>query len=458
MLPDGIVSTGFPAVEATSRQCGLFFDPWQRELNRCILAKDADGVYAADMVVMSIPRQVGKTWDVGALVFADSIIHPGMTTVWTAHRFKVARETFDALKSVAQSPALAAHIDTDEITTAAGNECIRFRNGSRIVFAARERGAIRGFTKVARLILDEAQILTEAALSDLVPTMNQADNPQAILMGTPPKPSDPSEVFTRMRDEALSGDSDGVMYVEFAAEKGSDPDDRGAWRAANPSYPYRTSDRAMMRLRKMLSPEDFLREALGIWDDMAGALAFGDGFWQACTRDRPADLQVESLALAVSIDLTHAAVAAAGRDGDVMHVRPLQHGPGTGWVVDRLVELQERHDVSVAVDGRGPAAMLIPMLERAGVRLKVATTNDVLDACAGLFDLVRDGRVGHEEFPELEAAVAGAVKRTVGDRWAWGRRKSTTDISPLEAVTLAAWGVGEQEPAAAPVGFVSLSD
>jgi hypothetical protein len=60
---------------------------------------------------------------------------------------------------------------------------IPFRNGSRIVFAARERGAIRGFTKVRRLVLDEAQILTESAMADLAPTMNQAENPQIIADG-----------------------------------------------------------------------------------------------------------------------------------------------------------------------------------------------------------------------------------------------------------------------------------
>jgi hypothetical protein len=177
--------------------------PWQQDLNKCILAKTADGLYAADTVVMSIARQVGKTFDVGAVVFAECIAEPGTTVVWTAHRFKVSRETFNELRALAKSPKLAPHIDYDAITTAAGNECIPFRNGSRIVFAARERGAIRGFTKVRILVLDEAQILTDAVLADLAPTMNQAANPLILLMGTPPKPTDPGEVFTDLRAAAL---------------------------------------------------------------------------------------------------------------------------------------------------------------------------------------------------------------------------------------------------------------
>src|SRR5205085_10754579 len=99
VLPDGIKTSGFPAVEATCKRIGIDFDQWQKDLNRCILAKDSSGLYAADTVAMSIPRQVGKTFDVGALVFADSIINPGTTTVWTAHRFKVSRETFNELRT-----------------------------------------------------------------------------------------------------------------------------------------------------------------------------------------------------------------------------------------------------------------------------------------------------------------------------------------------------------------------
>jgi phage terminase large subunit-like protein len=87
-----------------------------------ILAKDATACMRRTRWSISIPRQVGKTYDIGALVFADSIINPGTTTVWTAHRFKVARETFNSLRGMAKSPRLAPHIDYDAITTAAGNE------------------------------------------------------------------------------------------------------------------------------------------------------------------------------------------------------------------------------------------------------------------------------------------------------------------------------------------------
>src|SRR5690606_6683887 len=96
-------------------------------------------------------------------------------------------------------------------------------------------------------------------------------------MGTPPRPIDPGEVFKERRAEALevkrrqeAGEAveNDAVYIECSADPGADPDDRGQWAKANPSYPLRTPERSMLRLRKNLkSIESWLREALGIWDD-----------------------------------------------------------------------------------------------------------------------------------------------------------------------------------------------
>jgi hypothetical protein len=40
-----------------------------------------------------------------------------------------------------------------------------------------------------------------------------------------------------------------------------------------------------------------------------------------------------------------------------------------------------------------------------------------LDACALLYDMVQERRAAHMGYDELDRAVAGAVKRPVGDRW-----------------------------------------
>ena len=47
------------------------------------------------------------------------------------------------------------------------------------------------------------------------------------------------------REAALSGDDPDVMYVELSADKNANPDDRAAWRKANPSFPHRTGEGAI---------------------------------------------------------------------------------------------------------------------------------------------------------------------------------------------------------------------
>lgn len=440
VVPTGITSTGWPAVRDKCRDLGVSFDDWQDGAGRLILAKRKDGKLAAMIggVGMSLPRQVGKTYLLGALLFALAILRPGLLVIWTAHHSRTSSETFLAMQGFARRRKIAAYVQN--VYKGSGDEAIVFHNGSRILFGARERGFGRGIPGVDVLMCDEAQILTERALDNMLATLNTSSLGLAIYVGTPPRPEDPSESFIRMRTEALSGEATDLVWIECGADPGALPDDRRQWEKANPSYPHRTPAESIMRLRKKLQLESFMREGLGIWED--GNLdVFGMGNWDACRGPLPSGLALGAVAVAATIDLTHGAITAAAAEGDVIHVKPLQHGPGTAWIVARAKELQDRFDVDVVVDGRGPAKVLVPHLEAAGVRLLVRTTEEVLDACASMTDLVKTSRLRHGSYPELDQAVSGAARRPVGDRWAWGRKLSSSDISTLEAATLAAHAV-----------------
>lgn len=443
VIPSGIVTTAWPSVQGQLVRAGLSLDLWQENFCQAVLAKRSDGQYACGIggAVASIPRQAGKTHTVGALIFALCLANPGTLVLWTAHRVRTHNETFKSMDGMAQRKGVIPFIQA--VRKANGEQEIEFTNGSRILFGARESGFGRGFAKVDVLVLDEAQILTEKAMEDMVPATNAAPNGLVLMIGTPPRPIDPGEVFTSRRTAALEGDDEDVLYVELSADENAGPDDRRQWKKANPSYPHRTSDTAILRMRKLLgSVDSFRREALGIWDSESRISLFDSGLWEAGERfERPADLEVGSLALAVSIDLKFSAIVAGSKNGDGVWVKPLHHGPGTKDVVERAVELQGVHNVDVVVDGRGPGAVLIPHLERAGVSLHIASTGNVLDAFSAMETRINDGEFFHFEAPELDRAALGAVRRAVGDRSALGRKKSEADISTLEAASLAAWFV-----------------
>lgn len=425
-------------MRATCAQLKITFDPWQDGAGTAILGKRNDGLYAADAVVVSIPRQVGKTFLVGALVVALCIVEPKLLAVWTAHHGTTAADTFRDLKAIVQQPELAAHVKS--VYDSGARLEIVFTNGSRILFGAREHGFGRGFKRVGVLIFDEAQILTSRAADDMVPTTNRHPNPLIVYIGTPPKPSDPSEHFQTLRSEALSGESTDILYLEFSADPDADPEDRQQWAKANPSYPVHTSARAMLRMRKNLGPESFMREALGIWDGSASVGVFAHGSWAKCLTDEPAPAEVACLGIAADPDQTRLVLGAAGF-GERPHIGPVlreRFDTGRARFVSEVKRISAERDCPVAIDKRGPASALVGDLEAEGVPLILGGLEDFVQAGADIKAAVETQAVRHRGYPELDAAVDAAGWRKVGERRVLWRRGG--QIAELEAVAWALWG------------------
>lgn len=445
--PAGCVATGWPAVRDQCARFGVRFDDWQHGAGELIFAKRADGSYAASIggVVISIPRQVGKTFLVGAIIFALCLLRPGLQVVWTAHHSATSGETFRTLKGFANRKKVAPHV----LKVLEDDEWIEFKNGSRIMFGARERGFGRGFTNVGMLVFDEAQILSERALSDMVPTQNTAVDPLLFFMGTPPKPTDPSEVFTRKRSEVLAGEDADTAYIEFSADPGADPDDRKQWAKANPSYPKRTPDTAMQRMRKNLATDSFLREALGVWDELAAKdLGLVDpDEWADLRIDAAPAEGVQAFGVKFSADGDTVAVSVAVRVADEQtHVEGVFHRPmidGTRWLVDWFAT-PERRKHPVVVDGKAHAGGFVRALEAAGVpkrRIVVPTVEQVIAAHSMFVQAVIDRRVTHIADEALDTSVLSAGRRPIGNQGGWGFISTGDgDVTLAESAVLACFG------------------
>ena len=61
-------------------------------------------------------------------------------------------------------------------------------------------------------------------------------------------------------------------------------------------------------------------------------------------------------------------------------------------------------------------------------------------ACGNFFDAVQSRTLCHLGDDTMREAIIGSSKRPLGDAWAWNRR-STTNITPLVAATLAHYGI-----------------
>jgi len=448
VVPDGIVGSDFNLVNRAAARIGIRYDLWQQGFLYLLLARKAGGRYACGTAggVVSSCRQIGKTFTVGSAILLLAAARP-LKVIWTAHHTRTSDETFASLCSLAERPKLKPYVAG--IRRANGQQEIRLGNGSRIMFGARESGFGRGLTGVDMEIFDEAQILTVRALSNLVPITNTSPNPLIVFMGNPPKPGDPSDAFEEKRTRALS--AGGVLYVEFSADRDADPDDRAQWTKANPSYPERTDEDAILRMRENLPTDAFRREALGIWDETATSVAIDPAKWAAVEAtpetlpdggtlnfglDMPPDRSVLTIGCAIRYPDGRALVQMAD-------IKDARHD-GLQWAVDWLAERWLK-TASVVIDSQSPATSLLPDLKRAHVRATVTGMSEMGRACGRFMDMLNDKTLIHlpdTMQPQLAAAVKGATIRPIGRSGAFGWNKlgSDVDISPLVACTLALWG------------------
>jgi hypothetical protein len=156
----------------------------------------------------------------------------------------------------------------------------------------------------------------------------------------------------------------------------------------------------------------------------------------------------------ISENRQRAAIAAGfrGKSGKVV-AELVWHDDPAGAVV-RLNDLYLRHDpVAVVIDGRSPAATLLPRLAEAGIVVTQPSAVDLACATGEFFDLVNHGGLGHLGQPALTDAVRGALRRILAGGKAWDRRAGG-DQSPLLAGTLACWGFLRWEEMSSPGAWV----
>jgi hypothetical protein len=446
--PEGIVSTGFGPVEKRCVQMGVTLDEWQRGIGKLVLAKTSDGNYAATVggVGLSLPRQVGKTYTIGSITFALCTLVPGLTVVWTSHHMKTTGETFLFMQGFAKRMRVAPFIDN--IYLGSGDEEIRFTNGSRILFGARERGFGRGIAGVDILICDEGQILSEKALDNMLATLNTSNQcgGLAIFMGTPPKPEDTSDAFARMRREAIDGDVTDTAWIECGADPNADPDDRRQWAKANASYPYRTPLTSMLRLRRKLTTESWLREGLGIWQDYDALRKLDLARWAKLRNVRAPEPNRAALVVDVSPDNRWASIGIAGKSfGDRVLVM-CKSGRGIGWVTDAVMKLRTSKGITeIALVMGGQARGLQAEFHTAGLEFHKMTQVDVSASCVAWQLGMKSKTIVHLGQGELDLAVANARLRPFGESEIWDRTRESLDISPVVACAAAyhRWGLSQ---------------
>jgi hypothetical protein len=157
-------------------------------------------------------------------------------------------------------------------------------------------------------------------------------------------------------------------------------------------------------------------------------------------------------------DRSWTAIAVAGWRADGWtHLEIVDYRPGAGWVPERAKQLQMRwKPYGWVVDAGSPAGSLIADLEAVkiedpltgevtGLEIIKPTSREIGHAFGQFIDAVmpKEGEptVRVLPHPAVDAAVAGAITRKIGEAKAWDAIAASVDISGLVAETYALWGL-----------------
>lgn len=462
-------SAGFACIEFAEVVLRITLAPWQKWLLIHALELLPDGSYRFRTVVILVARQNGKSTLLTVLSLWRMFVDGAPLVIGTAQNLDVAEEQWQTAVDLAESvPELAAEIPKyGGVVKTNGKKTLRLVTGERYKVAAASRRGGRGLSGDL-ILLDElrehqtweawgavTKTTMARARAQIWAASNAGDAASVVLgflrlmahlaLGNPD--GLPTEQADDPPEDAGEDGADSLGLFEWSAPPGCDKWDREAWAQANPSLGYGPSlgfgitERAIASAARTDPDDVFRTEVLCQWVDVPEIdQVIPAPSW--ATRLEP-DAQARGH-VAYSIDASPDGASASIAASDGLTSVVLEWGVGTSWVVDKMLAILAATPGPVAIDPKSPAGALIVDLEAAGIVLTKVTPQEHAQACGGLLAAVifqpLDGeapRFQHTGQPHLDEAVRGATRRPYGDAWAWNRRSSTVDISPLVAVTLA---------------------
>lgn len=458
-------SLGFDLVDFAAEVLEIPLLPWQKWLAIHALELLPDGTPRFRVVILLVARQNGKSTFLQILALFFLYVRGVDLVIGTAQKLDLAEEVWQGAVDMAKGvPDLDAEIEDVVMTN--GKKALVLRHGERYKVEAANRRGGRGLSGDL-VMLDELRehqnwnawsAITKTTmarpLAQVWGASNAGDANSAVLghlrttahaaLGNPDNLPQPPPIEFDLDDD------DDLAIFEWSAEPDCRLDDRLGWQQANPSLGHRVPERAITSAIRTDPEPEFRTEVLCQWVTSYHEMVIPMPSWLACLGTKTAFQGAPTVALDVSPDRSTASIAVAGvRPDGLGHVEIVENGAGTDWIVPRLRALQVR-PARILVDPAGPGGSLIAEAASQGVVIEPVTVADHAKACGLLFDLVMQGRMRHLGDPLLERALAGAVKRDMGDgAWLWSRKNSLVDISPLVAATIALWAAtpGPKPPA-----------
>ncbi len=391
-------------------------------------------------IIVTVPRQNGKTtlvlsWELDrALMWGKR-----QRVVYTAQTGADARKKLlrDQVPLIHDSP-FAETLDPDKdrgVRRVNGDEGLNFKNGSRLDLLASGKSAGHGGTTDLSVVDEAFDDTDDRREQAMIPSMATRADAQLFICST--QGTDESTYLNRKidagRDAALNDSGTDLAYFEWSAPRDAEIGSALTWAGCMPAWDFTITEPVVRHAFKTM-PEGEFRRAFLNQRTASDERVIPIDEWAAVNGDVTADGKL-TFAIDCNPERTSASLAVADASGTC---EILEHERGTGWLVDLTIQRARKWNATVAYDPTGPAGVFGDEIERQGIHVEKVSGQDMAMACAFFFDGVIDRKIRVRTHEALNEAVAAAKKRTSADAWVWAR-KNDTDISPLVAISEAAW-------------------
>ncbi len=441
IAPEYLKSDGYDAVKLLSIG-DLILDPWQSDAMDDWMAISPSGKWVCKTCGLSVPRQNGKTGLLAGRSESGMLMY-NETVLYTAHLQKTATETFEEMANFFDSPKLRKYIK--DIKTALGREQIILKSGAKVKFLARTRNGGRG-QHGDLLIFDEAQELDDDAQASFIPAISASLNPQTIYAGTPPDPNITGDVFRRIREKTINGETKAASWLEFSVDEIGDVHNQKRWAATNPALGRRILLSTIEGESEQMDADTFARERLGWWTPIVKErldYAINKDLWDACVSEEPKPEGKTAYGVKFSPDGSIVSLCGAVIDENgkirISLIDKRSTGEGTQWLADWL-NTRYKKASCVVIDGRNGVDVLVDKIKDTWKYKNSVirpSTKEVIAAVSMLMnDLSEKSISWYSKQVVLRDSALTSIKRPIGGGWGFGGDDST----PIEACSLALWG------------------
>lgn len=448
--PDPACRTLAPAAFRVATAMGLDLMPWQRDALRLALTVDESGTgWRYPQVIVTTPRRAGKTTTTLVLNVHRGLAFPNSRAWYTAQTGQDARDFYrESVAQIARGPLAGAMLKP---RMAAGSEMVRWRNGSTFRPFSPQPDALHG-KDTDVVTVDESWSYAMERATELVQAISptQLTRPWRQLIYPSTAGTEASEWFRNLVQrgrESVNDPTSRTAFIEYGTPAGMDPCDPASWPYSHPAFGITVTRDALHDELERMGPADFGRAYGNRWPDIASAGQWPEGSWQAAADPHASPAAPLVLGIDVAMDRSRASIAVVGvTDTGLLAGEMIDASrPGLQWLVPRAAQLARDHGARIVINPAGPGVTLPAALESAGAKCEELDGPAYAAACAATFDAIVERRAVIRPNRALDDAQAAAGRRPMGDRWAWSRRTSV-DVSPLTALTLAFAGHLELKP------------